>query len=81
MINWQKPGKKMQDVGDKISKTGKTLTKTVTAPLVGAGVLAAKSFADVDKTMVLANKTMGNTNKAIFNNPSQLKISCSAISE
>ena len=54
-------GNKMQEVGDKISKTGETLTKTVTAPLVGVGVLAAKSFAEVDKTMILANKTMGNT--------------------
>ena len=54
-------GEKLKTVGDGMVKTGKTLTKTVTVPLVGSATLAAKKFADVDKTMQLANKTMGNT--------------------
>lgn len=54
-------GEKLKTVGDGMVDTGKTLTKTVTVPLVGSATLAAKKFADVDKTMQLANKTMGNT--------------------
>ena len=33
----------------------------MTVPLAAAGAAGVKSFADVDKTMALANKTMGNT--------------------
>ena len=54
-------GTKVKAVGETLSSMGKTLTTSVTAPLVAAGAIATKSFAEVDKTMQLTNKTMGNT--------------------
>jgi TP901 family phage tail tape measure protein len=57
----QAAGSKMQEVGGKISDVGGTLTKSVTVPLAAVGAAGAANFAEVDKTMQLANKTMGNT--------------------
>lgn len=54
-------GEKMKSIGQKMSDVGKTLTTYVTLPIAAAGAKAVKSFAEVDKTMQLANKTMGNT--------------------
>lgn len=54
-------GGKIKGVGDKISGLGSSLTTKVTAPLVAAGTVAVAKFAEVDKTMALTNKTMGNT--------------------
>lgn len=54
-------GGKLKDIGGKVSGIGKDLTTYVTVPLAAAGAAGVKSFADVDKTMALANKTMGNT--------------------
>lgn len=56
-------GGKLQDVGGKMKDIGGTLTTHVTAPLVALGTLGAQKFAEVDKTMQLTNKTMGNTKK------------------
>lgn len=57
----QEVGDKIKDVGDKIASVGSQLTTTVTLPIVAAGTAAVTSFAEVDKTMTLANKTMDNT--------------------
>ena len=57
----QEVGDKIKAVGDKISSVGQSLTTTVTLPIVAAGTAAVSSFAEVDKTMTLANKTMNNT--------------------
>ena len=54
-------GGKMQKIGEVGEKIGQGLTTYVTAPLVGIGTMAVASFAEVDKTMALTNKTMGNT--------------------
>lgn len=54
-------GGKMQQIGEVGEKIGQGLTTYVTAPLVGIGTMAVASFAEVDKTMALTNKTMGNT--------------------
>ena len=54
-------GKKFEEVGGKMTAVGTDLTTHVTLPLVAVGAAGAKSFAEVDKTMQLTNKTMGNT--------------------
>ena len=51
----------MQSLGGTMTSLGKDLSMKVTAPLVGVGTLAAKSYAEVDKTMQLTNATMKNT--------------------
>lgn len=54
-------GEKLKDVGAKISEVGQNLTTHVTLPLVAVGSVGVAKFAEVDKTMQLANATMGNT--------------------
>ncbi len=54
-------GEKMKELGDGMASVGTGLTASVTAPLTAIGAAGAASFAEVDKTMSLTNKTMGNT--------------------
>ena len=54
-------GDKMQTVGNKIADMGTSLTTKVTVPIVAAGTAMVSKYAEVDKTMTLANKTMNNT--------------------
>ena len=54
-------GDKIKSVGDKVSQMGQTLTTRVTVPIVAAGGAMVNKYAEVDKTMTLANKTMSNT--------------------
>jgi len=54
-------GEKMKEFGGKIESVGKGLTTHVTLPLAAVGTAGVKNFAEVDKTMQLTNKTMGNT--------------------
>ena len=54
-------GEKMKELGGKIESVGKGLTTHVTLPLAAVGAAGVKNFAEVDKTMQLTNKTMGNT--------------------
>ncbi len=51
----------MKELGGKIESVGKGLTTHVTLPLAAVGAAGVKNFAEVDKTMQLTNKTMGNT--------------------
>lgn len=57
----QAAGEKMKDVGKKVTDLGTDLTTKVTLPLAALGAAGVKSFAEVDKTMQLTNKTMGNS--------------------
>lgn len=57
----QAVGNKIKSIGDSITAFGTKMTTTVTVPIVAAGAKAVTSFAEVDKTMTLANKTMNNT--------------------
>lgn len=54
-------GDKIKSVGDKMTSIGRNMSLKVTAPLALIGKQAVTSFAEVDKTMQLTNKTMGNT--------------------
>lgn len=54
-------GEKMKEFGGKVESVGKSLTTHVTLPLAAVGAAGVKNFAEVDKTMQLTNKTMGNT--------------------
>lgn len=54
-------GEKVKEFGGKVEDLGGSLTKRVTLPIAAIGVAGAKNFAEVDKTMQLANKTMGNS--------------------
>lgn len=54
-------GEKMKDIGGKMQEVGRNMTRYVTLPIVAAGTAAVKKFAEVDKTMQLTNKTMGNS--------------------
>ena len=53
-------GKQITQFGKQMERTGQTVTKSITVPIVGAGAVAVKKFADVDKTMSLVNSTMKN---------------------
>ena len=50
-----------KQMGQKLTQAGMTLTTSLTMPLTLLGGAAVKSFAEVDKVMVLTNKTMSNT--------------------
>lgn len=56
-----KVSRQVDGLGQSLQKVGKKLTTHLTVPIVAAGTAAVKNFAEVDKTMVLTNKTMGNT--------------------
>lgn len=54
-------GEKIKETGKKISDVGQSLATKLTLPLVAVGTAGVAAFAEVDKTMQLTNKTMGNT--------------------
>ena len=54
-------GEKMKTVGMSMQNAGRTMTMYVTAPIVAGAASGVKAFAEVDKTMTLTNKTMGNS--------------------
>lgn len=60
-VNLRALGEQFKQIGSKMTDVGKDLTMKVTAPLAAVGAVAAKNFAEVDKTMQLTNSTMGNT--------------------
>ena len=53
-------GEKIKKVGGQIEGVGRSLMPVSTA-VTAAGTVAVSKFAEVDKTMTLTNKTMGNT--------------------
>lgn len=54
---------KADKLSQKFESVGGSLTKKLTVPIVTAGGVAVAKFAEVDKTMMLTNQTMGNTAK------------------
>lgn len=66
-------GEKVQAVGKKMSSIGSTMTKTVTAPIVGVGALAMKSFGEVDSGMDIIVQKTGATGDALAGMQEQLE--------
>jgi TP901 family phage tail tape measure protein len=60
---WTRAGQQIQRTGRRIQNMGASMTRSVTVPIVGAGAVAVKKFAEVDKTMSLVNETMKNSPK------------------
>ena len=60
-VNLKALGEQFKQIGQKMTDVGKNLTTKVTLPLAAVGTVAAKKFAEADKTMQLTNSTMGNT--------------------
>lgn len=58
---WIRAGNQIQKTGQKMSRVGSSLTKSVTTPIVSMGVTAVKNFGEVDKSMRLVRSTMGET--------------------
>ena len=58
-------GEKVQAVGDKMSSIGSTMTKTVTAPLVGVGAASIAAFKEVDSGMDIVVQKTGATGEAL----------------
>lgn len=53
--------KKWETLSSSLGKIGSTLTKSITVPVVAAATASVKNFSEVDKTMRLVEKTMGDT--------------------
>ena len=53
--------RQVSGLGKTIEGVGTTLTKNLTVPIAAAAGAAVKNYAEVDKTMVLTNKTMANS--------------------
>ena len=60
-VNLRALGEQFKQIGAKMTAVGKDLTTKVTLPLAMVGTVAAKKFAEVDKTMQLTNSTMNNS--------------------
>lgn len=57
----QKLGGAMENVGGKMTQIGDTISNTVGRKVLDTGKDMVTKFIEVDKTMALTNKTMGNT--------------------
>ena len=62
--NLEEYAKKLEKTSEKVTSAGKTLTKTVTAPIAGIGVAAVKTAADFESAMSQVQATMGITKDA-----------------
>ena len=60
-----KVGTKLQDVGDKVSSVGKSMTKNVTVPIVAVGAASVKAFNEVDEGVDTIVKKTGASGKAL----------------
>lgn len=61
----QETGQKMSDMGDKIAGTGKSLSMTVTAPIVAAGAAAFKFGADLEDAVGATDQVFSRQSQAM----------------
>lgn len=61
----EEAGKKMKEAGTKIGNVGRTLSRTVTAPLVAAGAAAVKLAADFETSIAKLETIADTTEKPI----------------
>lgn len=54
-------GTALQNVGEKATETGKTLTKNVTTPIVAVGAASMAAFNEVDKGLDIVTRSTGAT--------------------
>ena len=66
--------KKWESLSASLGKIGGTLTKSITVPVVAAATASVKNFSEVDKTMRLVKKTMGDTAWASGNLEKAMKL-------
>ena len=61
---WKETGEKLKEVGQKSEAVGKSLTKGVTAPVLGIGAASIKAFTEVDEGLDIVVQKTGATGKA-----------------
>lgn len=64
-IKFEKVGKQIQDVGDKMQTVGKGMSKYITAPLAAGAAGATAAFKEVDEGMDVIVKKTGASGKAL----------------
>ena len=58
-------GEKLKDVGGKMQSLGSTLTKSVTAPIMGVGAASVVAWKEVDEGLDIVTKKTGATGEAL----------------
>lgn len=58
-------GEKLKDVGGKMQSLGGTLTKSVTAPIMGVGAASVVAWKEVDEGLDIVTKKTGATGEAL----------------
>ena len=61
---WKETGEKLKEVGQKSEAAGKSLTKGVTAPILGIGAASIKAFTEVDEGLDIVVQKTGATGKS-----------------
>lgn len=62
---WESAGKAVQDFGSKATKVGKSLTKNVTAPILGAAAASQVAWKEVDDALDTVITKTGATGEAL----------------
>lgn len=60
----QEVGKRFEDIGLTLERTGKRMTTLVTLPILGAGAAAIKTAADFEQTQIAFTSMLGSAEKA-----------------
>lgn len=58
-------GSKFDAIGNKMASVGRTLTTTVTAPIIGLGAVSFKAASDLNESMSKANAVFGESGRAV----------------